>query len=77
MATAVTCSLAGRRNEPPHPTATEVSKLTLCSLWMLLPGQRFLSTVQVRGGERKLWRELVCFDLFWSLQHGCGQQQPK
>ncbi|KAK5617553.1 hypothetical protein CRENBAI_003943, partial [Crenichthys baileyi] len=30
VATAVTCSLAGRRNELPHPTATEVScKLTL------------------------------------------------
>ncbi|MEQ2310625.1 hypothetical protein AMECASPLE_011008, partial [Ameca splendens] len=25
VVTAVTCSLAGRQNEPPHPTATEVS----------------------------------------------------
>ncbi|KAK5621684.1 hypothetical protein CRENBAI_020109, partial [Crenichthys baileyi] len=27
MVTAVTCSLAGRQNEPPHPTATETAGL--------------------------------------------------
>ncbi|MED6258067.1 hypothetical protein ATANTOWER_002590 [Ataeniobius toweri] len=57
VVTAVTCSLEGQQNKLPHPTATEVSTLTLCSLWMLSstssPGQLFLSTVHLRATEER------------------------
>ncbi|MEQ2284264.1 hypothetical protein AMECASPLE_019786, partial [Ameca splendens] len=60
VATAVMCSLAGRQNEPPHPTATEVScKLTLCSLWML-PSTSLPRTTFPQHGSQELDNDPCC-----------------